>query len=267
MTAVSTASPDYQVIDENLRVAMRFFGEATGRGSVTPLPGVDAIYAGMDYGVFNIALLNGPLGRVGLGKRIEDCARHYAPLTKRWSFWLCDSWLDSEQRSRANQLFSEQGLRAITQPPGMSAAGLRGSARAIPELEFRPVSNAATRANFATITGVCFDIPYDISSAVYKNEHGWKETYRGYLGIVHGVAVSIISIVAAGGALGIYSLATLPQYRRKGYGEALLRYAVARERERTGLERLVLQSTEAGHSLYKRLGFRDVTKYTVYLTR
>ena len=30
---------------------------------------------------------------------------------------------------------------------------------------------------------------------------------------------------------------------------------------------LVLQSTEAGYAMYRRMGFRDVTKFTVYLTR
>jgi len=38
-------------------------------------------------------------------------------------------------------------------------------------------------------------------------------------------------------------------------------------RENVTEEPLVLESTEAGYRLYRRLGFRDVTNYTVYLTR
>jgi ribosomal protein S18 acetylase RimI-like enzyme len=52
-----------------------------------------------------------------------------------------------------------------------------------------------------------------------------------------------------------------------GYGEALLRAAIALEQERTGIRRLVLQSTEAGYSLYRRLGFREVARFSVYLTK
>jgi ribosomal protein S18 acetylase RimI-like enzyme len=33
------------------------------------------------------------------------------------------------------------------------------------------------------------------------------------------------------------------------------------------VERIVLQSTEAGYSLYKRMGFREVTRFSVYLTK
>ena len=83
--------------------------------------------------------------------------------------------------------------------------------------------------------------------------------------MVNGSAVSIVALVRAGGAVGVYSLGTIPAHRHKGYGEALLRAAVTPEN--TANEPLVLESTEAGYRLYRRLGFRDVTNFTVYLTR
>ena len=79
--------------------------------------------------------------------------------------------------------------------------------------------------------------------------------------------MAIIAIVATPDALGVYSLSTLPECRRMGYGEALLRAAVASEQARTGIRRVVLQSTDAGYSLYRRLGFREVAKFSVYLTK
>ncbi len=66
----------------------------------------------------------------------------------------------------------------------------------------------------------------------------------------------------------MYSLATTPSLRRQGYGEALLRAAVGGDVSGApAYRRLVLQSTEAGYALYRRMGFRDATKFTVYLTR
>ena len=82
-----------------------------------------------------------------------------------------------------------------------------------------------------------------------------------------GRAVAIAAIVQAAGALGIYSLATIPAHRHQGYGEALLRAAATASRPKPSVEPFILQSTEAGHSLYRRMGFRDVAKFTVYLTR
>ena len=50
-------------------------------------------------------------------------------------------------------------------------------------------------------------------------------------------------------------------------GEATMRAALAEMQRRTGLERIVLQSTEAGYALYRRMGFRDATRFSVYLTK
>ena len=67
---------DYQIVNANLRSAMRFFGEATGSGDIHTLDGALAIYSGLDYGVFNIALLEGnsPEGIDGLNQRLAQCA-------------------------------------------------------------------------------------------------------------------------------------------------------------------------------------------------
>ena len=55
---------DFLIVDENLRTAMRFFGQATGSGEIFPLPGAVAIFSGLDYGVFNISMLDGRVTRL-----------------------------------------------------------------------------------------------------------------------------------------------------------------------------------------------------------
>jgi GNAT superfamily N-acetyltransferase len=261
--------PEFEIVDRNLRAAMRFFGEATGTGAVRALDGVEVIYSGLDYGVFNIATLGESITSRGGGleARLAECSRFYQPRTPHWSFWLCEDRLDWHLRRRARQVFTECGMRVISQSPGMAAPALRAPSRCLPQIDFRPVDCETLREAFGAITSVCFDIPSQIARAVYQPERAWQGRYRGFVGLVDGKPVTIAAIVAAAGALGVYSLATVPEYRRKGYGEALLRAALARERERTGIETLVLQSTDAGHSLYRRMGFQDVTKFSVYLTK
>ena len=83
---------DFEIVDANLRSAMRFFGGATGTGEIRTLDGALAVYSGLDYGVFNIAFLEGasPEGIEGFKERLAQCARYFAPRTMRWSFWLCE---------------------------------------------------------------------------------------------------------------------------------------------------------------------------------
>jgi ribosomal protein S18 acetylase RimI-like enzyme len=258
--------PDFAAVEENLRTAMRFFAEATGSGEVCALPGAVALFSGLDYGVFNIALLDGR-GGGNLEATLAEVARYFKKRTLRWSFWLCEDLLDAHTRRRARQTFSDFGLRAISHPPGMMAPELLPPVRRLPAIECRPVADTASREVFAEITSVSFEIPTLVAHAVYTPERAWNGAYQGFVGLVSGRAVSIAAIVPAAGTLGIYSVGTLPLFRRQGYGEALMRAAVSEMRRRTGIERLVLQSTEAGYALYRRMGFHDATKFTVYLTK
>jgi GNAT superfamily N-acetyltransferase len=256
------------IVEENLRTAMRFFGEATGSGEVRDLDGVVVMNCGRDYGVFNIALLTAPVAdEAELANRIDAAAQYFRAHKFRWSFWLCEDLVDPVARRRVRQNFARVGMRPISNPPGMIAERIEGPPRTLPAIECVPVGDVKTREAFAEITSVTFEIPIAIARDVYMPECAWKGAYQGYVGFANGRPVAIVAIVAAAGALGVYSLGTRPESRRKGYGEALMRAALDVVQQRTGLDTVILQSTEAGYSLYRRMGFRDVTRFTVYLTK
>ena len=256
----------FLTIDENLRAAMKFFGNATGSGEIQELDGAVAMFSGLDYGVFNIALLTRPVTD-DLETRLAAMARFFRERTLRWSVWMCEDMLDPWSRRRERQTLANFGMRAISNPPGMIAVRLLPPVHDLPVIECVPVNDVKTRKAFTDLTSVSFDIPYMIANAVYSRPEAWKGEYQGYVGLVEGRVVAIAAMVVAAEVIGVYSLATLPEYRRRGYGEALLRAAAGHTSERTGISRLCLQSTEAGYNLYKTLGFRDATRYVVYLTR
>jgi GNAT superfamily N-acetyltransferase len=260
---------DFVVIDENLRSAMRFFGYATGAGEIASVPGGIAIYSGLDYGVFNIAMLEGRVAQAGLTleQRLLEIAHYFKPKTPHWSLWVCEDLLDHATKRRARQTLADFGLRSISHPPGMIASALSPPLNSLPPVDVQPVGDEASQKAFTEITSICFEIPFGVAKAVYTRDNAWRGDYHGFVGLAEGRVVSICAIVAAAEALGVYSLATHPKYRRLGYGEATMRMALAEMQRRTGLERIVLQSTEAGYALYRRMGFRDATRFSVYLTK
>src|SRR5258708_15239823 len=117
---------DFLTVEENLRTAMRFFGYATGTGEIASLPGALAMYSGLDYGVFNIAMMEGRVSHAGLTleQRLGEIAHYYKRRTQRWSLWLCGDLLDQALRRRARQTPSDFGLHSIPHPPGMIAPAL-----------------------------------------------------------------------------------------------------------------------------------------------
>jgi len=76
--------------------------------------------------------------------------------------------------------------------------------------------------------------------------------------------LDIFAVVAGGGVLGVYNVATLPGCQRRGFGETVMRHALADAHRRLGLSRVILQSTPAGFRLYERMGFRTVASVAVY---
>ena len=120
-----------------------------------------------------------------------------------------------------------------------------------------------TRDAFCAIGSVCFHVPISWFAEVFDGKSVW-ERFAGYVGYAGGEPVSTTAVIHSGDVLGVYNVATLPAYQRRGYGEALMRHALADAQKRHGTRRVILQSTPVGLRLYERMGFRTVTRVSVY---
>ena len=101
---------------------------------------------------------------------------------------------------------------------------------------------------------------------VFDNDTVW-DRFAGYVAYADGEPVSTAAVVMGNDAIGVYNVATVPERASgSGYGEAVMRYAVEDARRQHGVERVILQSTPAGYRLYRRMGFREVTRVAVYST-
>jgi GNAT superfamily N-acetyltransferase len=65
------------------------------------------------------------------------------------------------------------------------------------------------------------------------------------------------------GAVGVFGVATLPEYRRRGIGTAITAFAIDDVRDEADLA--WLQSTDMGRPLYERMGFRPVSDWDVWV--
>jgi ribosomal protein S18 acetylase RimI-like enzyme len=247
---------------------MQFFGRARKGGSIENHPGVCVVSCGLNYAAFNAAVLSEPVGADAreLTQRIEIPSSYFYPQNLRWTYWLCDDYLDKRVRRDARVIFNRCGLRPLTEAPGMYAERLSSPARILPDIEVRPVADKATRTAFAWITSVAFDIPHAICTAIYDGEPAWTGDFRGYVGYFHDQPVTTAATVEGRDVVGVYSVGTLPDYRRSGFAEAIMRKVLTESHQRTGVESTVLQSTIAGLRLYERMGYRRITNFNVYIT-
>jgi len=254
----------FENVADNLRESFRVVAAGRGAGEIRELPGVSIAAAGVTFQMFNSAFLSAPvLSDAELQQRILLSASHFNVRGLEWAFWVCEDWMEGRTRRKSRQLFERHGLRHAVDLPGMVADRIAPPAKPLPSLVVRRVADDATRADFCAIGSVCFHVPINWFREVFDNNVVWRQ-FAAYVGYQDDVPVSTAAIVMGGGAIGVYNVATLPDHQRRGYGESVMRHAVGEAQKEHGIVRTILQSTPAGLRLYERMGYRTITRVSVY---
>jgi ribosomal protein S18 acetylase RimI-like enzyme len=254
----------FETVADNLRESFRVVAAGRGAGEIRELPGVSIAAAGVTFQMFNAAFLSAPvLSEPELEQRIHLSASHFNVRGLEWAFWVCEDWMDARTRRKSRYLFERHGLRHAVELPGMVAERIAPPVKPLPALTVRRVADAATRGAFCAIGSVCFHVPLNWFREVFDNPEVW-ERFAAYVAYHDESPVSTAAIVIGGDAVGVYNVATMPDQQRRGYGEAVMRYAVAAAQREHGIVRSTLQSTPAGLHLYRRMGYRTITRVSVY---
>ena len=83
---------------------------------------------------------------------------------------------------------------------------------------------------------------------------------RYFVGYEDGRPVACAATYVGVREVGVYMVATLPEARGKGYGAAITAAAIAAAPNLPA----VLQASDLGQPVYRRLGFQDISSYTLW---
>jgi hypothetical protein len=256
-------------VEANLREMMKFFALAKPGGLLEERDGLQLVSSGIDFSPFNSALLTEALPSLesrDFEARVATAAEFFRSRGERWSFWLCDDLLSPMVLRRVKWILQQQRMRLSTEPPGMMATGLEPIQRELPgDLLVSQVHDSITRDDFSGITACTFDLPHSICREVYQNPRSWSGSMQGWVGYVGGEPVTTCATVVACGVIGVYTVGTIPHYRKRGYSELMLRYVLAETQAATGIDSFILQATSSGYPMYHKLGFRKTTQFSIFL--
>jgi ribosomal protein S18 acetylase RimI-like enzyme len=253
----------YNAVEQNLRAAMRCYSNVGDNSEARDYPAVTVASTGLDVAVFNSAMLRDVTGSIE--PAITQADVHFRARRLGWTFWVCEDLLTPTSRSSIRSTFQARGMSWIASPPGMYAERLLPPVRHPAALTFAPVGDDHTRLEFAHIASVVFSLAFVTAKQIYGSPGVWRVPSYGWIGYFEGKPVSVVTVVIAGGVLGVYSLGTLPQYQGCGFGETLLRHALQVAANASGTEKTVLQATPQGSHLYLRMGYRIVTKFSIFM--
>lgn len=263
----------FQCIADNLRQSFRALAEGRPSGSVLELPGVSIASLGVTFQMFNAAFPSEPVNtQPRLEEILTTATDYFRAQGLRWSFWICEGWLAPGIRRKLSRACETFGLRLSSDMPGLTAERIKPPARDLPALEMRRVQSLdsapgisrGTLDDFRALGSTCFHVPHAWFSEVFDDGVTARQAFVCWVGYHDKRPLATAATVTWNGVIGLYNVATAPEYRQHGYGEAITRQAIEAAIRENGAARIVLQSTSQGLRLYERMGFQPATRVLVY---
>jgi GNAT superfamily N-acetyltransferase len=154
--------------------------------------------------------------------------------------------------------------KPVLRMPGMVAGELAAPKYPAGPLDIREAVGVEMAEAMARLNVTCHEMaPEDIAKMTCANL--WRAPNHGFLLYVDGAAVAAGSATFVEGISYVGWMATLPEFRGRGFAEAILRHMDEYMRERYGVKESVLHATELGAPVYRRLGFWEVDEFWGYL--
>jgi GNAT superfamily N-acetyltransferase len=154
-----------------------------------------------------------------------------------------------------------QGFQLSTSTPGMAIGLDRLPAqKPLPEgLEIVTVEETGKLETWVEVFAEAYPIPVEWKPNFLRllADLGLGLPMRNYLGYLDGQPVATSSLYLGAGVAGIQFVSTQPEGRGKGVGAAMTLAPLYQARQ-LGYQAGVLQSSEMGYPLYRRLGFQHL---------
>lgn len=131
-----------------------------------------------------------------------------------------------------------------------------------PELEVRSIGPSEI-GDFQAVARDGFEMPDSLVTAVFRSDMLEMEWLRAVVGYVGGRPVACAASYLTDDVIGIYTVATVPAARGRGYGTAVTEAAMDGTRARLA----VLQASEMGQPVYERMGYRVVHHEAIFNER
>ncbi len=132
-------------------------------------------------------------------------------------------------------------------------------------MEYRGVADAESRRAAADLNALVWSLPAEWGRQILEPYGGFGKNAFGTLAYRDGLAVSCAVTFLIDERLHVGWVATHPDYRKRGFGEAVIRESLRTAGAASGFTRAILRSTVAGKRLYERMGFRTVAAFRYWI--
>jgi GNAT superfamily N-acetyltransferase len=245
-----------RAIKENLYDCFRFMGRAAAT-EMDEGPGWLRWRTPISHPWFNGVLCNRP-PLEGDAAFVEQTLAFFRGRGVQSITW----WLTPDQPpAEWAPYLQAHGFQFDDNTPGMALIldNLPAQERLPPGLEIAVVEDEAALETWMEVFTQGYPIPAEMKAPFFDLlvGMGLNLPMRNYLGYLDGVPVATSNLYLGAGAAGVMYVATLPAARGRGVGAAMT-LAPLHAARRLGYHAGILQSSQMGYSVYRRLGFQHL---------
>jgi len=169
-----------------------------------------------------------------------------------WKVW------SSTFPKNLGEILVSQGLKVSSESPGMAAdlACHEFPPQSLEKLTVKQVSTEKGLEDWVITLFEGFQLSYELRPIYNKilMDAGFKNPVKSYLGLYDGQPVATASCFYSDGVVGIYWVSTIPAFRGKGIGRNMMN-VILKDASNCGYRVAILQSSNKGFGMYKKLGF------------
>lgn len=236
--------------NDNLRCAFRTLAEKAPTGEFRQFGPLTAACAEVPAPIFNrIFVFDAPPNNE-LSAAVTWMSERDVP------FWVTVT--EPVVEKVTNHLADLDFVKAAEQP-GMAMTSLDAIPPRDSVVEIAAVTGSDERDEFSTVTASVFGWSPDVVEQVDQAALA-ADDIRLFLGRVDGQPAATGLLIQSGDVAGVYTIGVVEEFRQQGIGEAMS-WEILRAGREAGCQIGVLQSSEMGYPLYKRMGFETVVTY------
>ena len=227
--------------------------------------GIHYVFSGIPIAFFNIALMtDSSVAAETLGAAAQK-AREWA--SKRgvpWLFVVTNEALAAGTDAAA--ALDSCGMVPAMPLTGMIAQNVAPPSNLPAELELlRPQDDGRCSA-LVDVNGLAYDMDLDAAKEILGKQAFWSGHFPA-LGLADGTPACAAAVMMVDGYRYVALVATDPARQRRGYGELVMRHALALSAQTHGDVPTTLHATEAGRPIYERMGYVPIAAHTVFIDK
>jgi GNAT superfamily N-acetyltransferase len=202
----------------------------------------------------------------GAAELIEHALDHFRSLHIRKVTWLVQ---EGVLAAEIKKYLLSYGLTLNESFGAEMAADLSSMPEDVPVptgLKIVRVEDKETLQQWIHVASIGFHVPAEYENVWYEFfvEAVFEQPFWSYLAVLDDRPVGTSQLFLSAGVAGIYNVTCVPEARGQGIGAAIT-LAPLLDARAIGYRIAILQASEMGARVYRRLGFQDFGQLSVYL--